>query len=173
MEKERQGKNIVIAVLLVTVLCMSAAFAAFTNVQLKVNGTANLPDARWDVKFTQTALVNGTTGQVTPTFTDNTVTYTVDLTENSTYQFTATITNAGSYDAKLKTLTVSEIPSELASLVTYTVSGVNQGETIAAGSSATVTVTVAMGTISTDALLEAVQEQSSLSLTMIAEYEQA
>lgn len=172
MERERQGKNIVIAVLLVTVLCMSAAFAAFTNIELRVNGTANLPNAQWSVKFTDTELVGSSIG-TKPEFTNNTVTYTIDLQENTTYEFNATITNAGTYDAKLTTLTNSSIPTALSSLVTYTVDGITEGETIVAGDTATVHVKLSMGEISSDALLEAVQANPTLSLTLVAEFEQA
>lgn len=175
MEKERQGKNIVIAVLLVTVLCMSAAFAAFTNIQLNVNGTVNLPsDSKWEVKFTGTKVAAGSDIQTVPTHTDNTVTYTVSLEEKQTYSFIATIQNNGTYDAKLKTLTLPTIPSDLATLVTHSVSGVTEGvTTIPAGQSVEVTVTVSMAEITTDTLLEVVQNNPTLTLTMIAEFEQA
>ena len=109
MEKERFGKNIVIAVLLGTVLCMSIVFAAFTPVVLNVSGTANLPNAQWSVKFTDVSVVDASSIKIEPTFTANTITYTIDLVENSTYEFNATITNAGTYDAKLTNLDFSSI----------------------------------------------------------------
>lgn len=172
MEKERNGKNIVIGVLLVTVLCLSVAFAAM-SATLNINGTVNLPDAKWDVKFTSATLASGSIG-VAPTFTANTVTYTVDLSENSTYEFDAVITNAGTYDAKLKTLTVSDVPAALNGLVTYTVTGVTAGTTVidANNGTATVHVKVTMGAIDTDTKLTAVQANPTLTLTVIAEFEQ-
>lgn len=175
MEKERQGKNLVIAILLVTVLCMSVAFAAFTNIQLQINGTANLPsDSKWEVKFTEAKTTQDSDIKIEPVKTDNTITYTIDLEEETTYQFTATITNSGSYDAKLKTLVFPTIPTALGTLVTHDVDGLTEGVTeIPAGDSVQATVTVTMGKISTDALLKAVQDNPSLTLTLIAEFEQA
>ena len=173
MEKERQGKNIVIAVLLVTVLCMSVAFAAFTPAILNVEGTANLPNAQWSVKFTGADVTTTSTIKTQPSFTNNTVTYSIDLTENSVYEFNATITNAGTYDAKLTNLDFSSIPSELSSLVTYTVDGIAENEVIEAGKTATLHVKVTLGEITNDTLLQAVQANPTLSLTVVAEYEQA
>ena len=175
MEKERQGKNIVIALLLVTVVCMSAAFAAFTNIRLNVNGTVDLPtDSKWEVKFSSVAVAESSDIKTQPSLTDNTVNYTVDLEEDTTYSFVATIANNGTYDAKLKALTLPEIPAELTSLVTHTVTGVTANSTIIpAGESVDVTVTVAMGKIGSDELLKAVQESKTLTMTIIAEFEQA
>lgn len=53
MEKKRSLNNIVIGVLLVCVLCLSVAFAGFSQT-LNVTGTANITSAstNWNVKFT-------------------------------------------------------------------------------------------------------------------------
>ena len=173
MVKERQGKNFVIAILLGVVFSMSVAFAALTGFTLEVHGTANLPDARWSVKFTEIYVSEDSTIKTLPTHTNNTITYTIDLAENTTYEFDAVISNAGTYNAKLKTLTISDIPEELESLITYEVDGIEVDDVITAGTTANLHVKVTMGTISSDALLQAVQNNKTLSLTVVAEYEQA
>lgn len=174
MERERNGKNIVIGILLVTVLCLSAAFAALSTT-LNINGTANLPDAKWDVKFTSATVTEASTIKTAPTVNANLVTYTIDLTENSTYEFDAVITNAGTYNAILKTLTVSDVPTALKDLVTYTVTGVTANSTVinANGGTATVHVKVTMGAIDTAAKLSAVQTNQTLTLTVSVGFEQA
>lgn len=173
MERERQGKNIVIAVLLVTVFCMSAAFAAFTNIQLRVDGTVNLPDAKWEVKFTAAEAAADSDIDVDPGFTDNTVTYTIELDENKTFKYTATISNDGSYTARVANITQPTVPADLSSLITQSVTGLAVGDTIAAGATKTITGTVSMGTIADDDLLAAVQANRTLTLTWIVEFEQA
>ena len=172
MERERNGKNLVIGALLVTVVCLSVAFAAMSR-ELNVEGTVNLPNAKWDVAFTSATLTEGSI-EVNPKVTTNTVTYTIDLTENSTYEFDAIITNSGTYNAKLKTLTVSDIPEALDGLVTYEVTGVTQGTTTISsnGGTATVHVKVSMGAIDTTTELTAVQANPTLTLTVLAEFEQ-
>lgn len=179
MEKERQGKNIVIAVLLVTVLCMSVAFAAM-GANLNVNGTVNLPNAQWDVGFTSATLVNGSIGdQPTISSTNNTVTYEVDLTEGATYEFNAVISNNGTYDAKLITYEVSDIPAALAGIVTYEVTELPVDTTVVSAKAnnipgqVTINVKITMGAIDTKEKLEAVQANTTFELTILAEFEQA
>lgn len=157
---------------------MSAAFAAL-SATLNINGTANLPNAKWDVKFTSATVTEASTIKTAPIVNANLVTYTIDLTENSTYEFDAVITNAGTYNAKLKTLSVSNIPAALAGLVTYEVTGVTVENTVIPAKSgetpgtATVHVKVTMGAIDTPAKLKAVQDNPTLSLTIAAGFEQA
>lgn len=179
MDKERRGKNLVIAVLLVTVLCMSVAFAAM-GANLNVSGTVTLPNAEWDVAFTSATLVDGSVGtNPTITNTNNTVTYSVQLTENTTYEFDAVISNNGTYDAKLVTYDVSDIPAALSEIVTYTVTELPLNTTVIKAKEGTtpgeltIRVKVTMGAIDTKEKLAAVQANSSFDLTILAEFEQA
>ena len=175
MERERQGKNLVIAGLLVTVLCMSVAFAALTNVKLNVAGTANLPNPEWDVAFTNAEVATGSNIDTEPTFSTNTVSYTIELVENSTYIVNATITNNGTYTAEVVGVTPnsSSITGHLVGLIRHEITGLAVGDTIAPGKTKTLTITVDMGTIESDEQLAAVKATNSLSLSAVVEFKQA
>jgi hypothetical protein len=105
MEKQRVLKNTVIGVLLVAVLFMSIAFAAFSQ-QLDVNGTVNVASAanNWNVKFTAFES-SGATGYATSeastvSGTAETVTFTCNVNApGDACEFTGTITNQGTIKA--------------------------------------------------------------------------
>lgn len=172
MERERKGKNYIIAALLVTVVSLSVAFAATLTTQLNINGTTKMEDAKWDVKFTSAKTTAATTVEnaTEPTLTnETTITYNVTLKEGTAYVFDAVVANEGTYDAKLQSLTLAGAEG-YESLVTYGVTGVTQGTTVVkAGTTTTMTVSVAMGTVTNDnvSLLEGGKE---LSLTLVATF---
>lgn len=174
MEKERKNNKIVIAALLVTVLSLSVAFAATLSSVLTINGTANIEAATWDVYFASATPTAGSTLTATagPTVESKTkITYTVDLKENKYFEFDAVIKNDGTYDAKLDSLTLSGAEN-LTDVVTYTATGIAVGDTIAAGSSKTVTVKVAMGAITNDNI-SSLENATSLTLSLTASFVQA
>ena len=57
--------------------------------------------------------------------------------------------------------------------MTYTVDGISENDVIPAGDTATLNITITMGQITSDELLKAVQANSTLLLTTVAEFEQA
>lgn len=176
MEKERKTKNIVIGVLLVAVLCLSVAFAAFTQITLQVNGTANIVTPNWSVKFTNVSnVVKPSVTTADPTFTDNTISYTVSLEAGQTYSFDATIKNAGTYDAKLTAYTVDEIPSWLEPYVEYSVTGLTKNSTLTPNSEQTLSVSFKIKEITDDTTLKNFQDaikanSSQVTLNITAGY---
>lgn len=174
MEKERKNNKIIIAALVVTVLSLTVAFAATLSSVLTINGTANIENASWDVYFDSATPTAGSTLTATsgPTVTSkNTITYTVDLQENKYFEFDAVIKNDGTYDAKLDSLALSGAEN-YTDIVTYTATGISAGDVITAGSSKTVTVKVAMGTITNDNIGTLANGQS-LTLTLTASFVQS
>lgn len=174
MERERKGKSLVIALLLVTVLSLSVAFAATLSSTLNINGTANIGEAKWNVYFksasvSDTSDLAATTG---PTITgNNLISYGVSLEENKTFIIEAVVRNDGTYDAKLNALTVSGAES-YSDIITYTVTGMSVGDTITAGQEKNLTITVSMGTI-TNNNIEQIANGLSLTLTAAADFVQA
>ena len=174
MERERKGKNWVIAALLITVVSLSVAFAATLSSTLSITGTANIGEAKWDVYFSSATATTGSTLTATegPTVENkNAITYTVTLEENKYFEFDAVIKNDGTYDAKLSKLTLAGAEN-YAGLITYTTSGLAVDGTIGAGSQETLTVKVAMGTITNDNI-SLLENGDSLTLTLVAEFVQA
>lgn len=171
MSNEKRGKNIVIAVLLVSVLCLSIAFSNSIESKLDLGAAMFNSSSKWDVGFTSVSLPKGSTGTV-PTFNKNSVTYTVTLVEGRTYEFDAVISNKGTYDAKLDTLTTSTVPDELSSLVSYEITGITEKSIIdAKNGNAKVHVKINMENATTEEEKEALNN-STLTLTLIAVFEQ-
>lgn len=174
MERERKEKNIIIIALVVAIVSLSVAFAATLSSQLDITGNATIGNAKWDVHFesAETADSSDVTPTVGPTIDGKTkVTYTITLQEGETFDLDTVIRNNGTYNAKLNDLTLAGHES-YAGLITYTSSGIQQGDVIDAGQTADLKVSVSMGTITNDniGLLE---NGASLSLTLVAEFVQA
>jgi hypothetical protein len=173
MEKERKNNKIVIMALLVAVMSLTVAFAATLSNTLNINGTASIADAQWNVYFASATKTAGSTLNATsgPTISGDTITYAVNLEENKYFEFDAVVKNDGTYDAKLSNLTIAGAEN-YTDLVTYTTSGLEQGDVIAAGQSATITVKVAMGTVTNDNISK-LNGNQSLTLTLVADFVQA
>lgn len=175
MERERKQNGLVVALLLVTVLSLSVAFAATLSSTLTVNGQATVGNAKWDVHFktattATTSDLQATTGPVI-TGANNVVEYAVTLEENKSYTMEIVVENSGTYDAKLSELTLAG--AEDYDFVTYTVEGLNVNETVNAnGGTATLIVTVSMDEI-TNENVEDLENGLTLSLTAIAKFVQA
>ncbi len=148
-------QKLIVAALIVAGLA-SIAYAAFSS-NLIINGTATTtPD--WDVKITNIAAnaVNSTTGATdttAPVFTDTSATFDVELAypgASATYDIT--VTNAGSIDAILSSITpdVATINGAAPTDITYEVTGVTPSTTtLNAGATNTVTVKVTWNSAST------------------------
>lgn len=174
MEREKKEKNIIIIALVVAIVSLSVAFAATLTTNLNITGTANLSSAKWDVYFVSADTADTSTIQPSAgpeVVGKTTITYTIDLAENKTFDLDAVIKNAGTYGAKLNKITLAGAEA-YPGLITYSTSGLAEGATIDAGAEKTLSVKVAMGTITNDniGLLE---NGTSLTLTLVAEFVQA
>lgn len=131
MNKEREMKTLVIAALVISVVAIGVGFAAFSTT-LQINGTATVNTAgkTWNVLFTGVektdvstegidatvpTISNGTAGENTTNAAIGTITAAFTA-PNQKLQYKITVTNSGSYDAKL---TAASIPT----LDTITVTG--------------------------------------------------
>lgn len=104
----KNGKTIVIAGLLIAILTLSVAYAAFAS-NLQVNGTAHI-DSNWDVEITSIE-VTGQTGQAVDNGSDLTKLGSDGLSANfdctltqpgDSITYTVTVENKGNINAKLK-----------------------------------------------------------------------
>lgn len=131
MNKEREMKTLVIAALVISVVAIGVGFAAFSTT-LQINGTATVNTAgkTWNVLFTGVektdvstegidatvpTIGNSTAGENTTNAAIGTITAAFTA-PNQKLQYKITVTNSGSYDAKL---TAASIPT----LDTITVTG--------------------------------------------------
>lgn len=98
----KDGKNIIIAALLVAVLVMSVGYSAFAT-RLTLNGSAEIT-GEWDVEITKIVPteVKGTADPGTYSFTNTTATFDADLLKpGDSVTYTITVQNKGTIDATL------------------------------------------------------------------------
>ncbi len=131
MEKERKIKTLSVIALIVAILGLTVAFAALSTT-LKINGTAGVNAATWDIHFenlnpgqvTGSAVINQEPeigGEKSTTIGDYDVTITKP---GDSVLFTFDVKNAGTIDASLSELTKSLKP------VCTSNSGISEDETI-------------------------------------------
>lgn len=162
MQKERGFRIIAVIALMVAVVGLTIGYAAYSST-LKITGAAKVDPSSWNVKFaykTGDSLVAAKTGNAV-------VTTEATLSETQVSGFNATlkapgdsitynfvVTNAGSLAAKLSTFTMGTLscaPADGSSATTeevgnvckelsYTLTGVTEGETLAANASSDLTL---------------------------------
>lgn len=94
----KRRKNMVIVCLLLAVLCLSVAYAAFATT-LTINGDAKIKSDEWNVEITDIKVKNftGNAKGGTPTYTKTTATFEAELvTPGDSVTYEVTITNKGS-----------------------------------------------------------------------------
>lgn len=162
MEKERGFRIIAVIALMVAVVGLTIGYAAYSST-LRINGTANVDPSSWNVKFaykTGDSLVAATTGNAVVT-TEATLSDTQVSGFNATLKapgdsitYNFVVTNAGSLDAELSTFTMGNIScapasgsnatteetNAICSELSYTLTGVTEGETLAANASSDLTL---------------------------------
>lgn len=162
MEKERGFRIIAVIALMVAVVGLTIGYAAYSST-LRINGTANVDPSSWNVKFVYktgnsltATLTGGAVMNTEATLTDTQVSgFNATLKapgDSATYTFT--VKNAGSLDAILSTFTMGTLscaPADGSSATTeevgnvckelsYTLTGVTEGETLAANASSDLTL---------------------------------
>lgn len=162
MEKERGFRIIAVIALMVAVVGLTVGYAAYSST-LKITGAASVDPSSWNVKFaykTGSSLVAAVTGKATmeteATLSDTQVSgFKATLKapgDSITYNFV--VTNTGSLDAVLSTFTMGNIScapaagstaktdeaTAICNELSYTLTGVNANETLAAGDSKDLTL---------------------------------
>ena len=112
MKKKREFQNIAIVVLGLAIIIMSIGYAAYST-PMSITGNTTIQRASWDVKFNNPTTVTTATSVsntlVTgPTITNATaLTFGVTLKVGETYDFTVDVVNAGTFNAKLDTYSLT------------------------------------------------------------------
>ncbi len=105
MVRKRDRRNILIGVLLVAIVIMSVGYAAFATT-FTIGGTATIPN-NWNVAITNISVTDtqGNATSTTSTYTATTATFAANLTApGDSIEYTITVTNSGTVDARLKQL---------------------------------------------------------------------
>ena len=137
-------KNKILIAAIAVVVLASVAYAAFAQT-LQINGTGTAT-GDWDVRITGITRTSGTgvTEATAPAFTTTSARFDTNLQyPGSTATYSVIIENQGNVAAKLSTITdLTTLNAAAPAYITYTVGGVAQNDVLAAGGSATATVTV-------------------------------
>lgn len=111
MEKQKNTQTLIIAVLAVAVLTLSVGFAAFSQ-RLDMNGTVSVTSSSWNVHFDTDSFAKTTGSQdvTTTSITGTSISWQSTLTKPGDYaEFTVNVLNEGTFDAVLKSITMSSI----------------------------------------------------------------
>ncbi len=137
-------KKFTIIALILCILVMSIAYANLFE-QLIINGNASVT-ASWKVEIIGIKEGNKTDGAYSvgnPNYTSFTASFDAKLTSSSdSIEYLVTIRNSGEIDAKLDSIVTSKSGSDA---IVYEITGVNEGDVIKKGETATVTVKVSVG----------------------------
>lgn len=153
-------QNAIIIVLGVAIICMSVGYAAF-DTNLDVKGSTTIQKANWDVHLENPVkTINSTVEQSQITVSPNVnqagteVNFAVNLRPGDVYEFTIDVKNAGSFNAKLSsyTLTATQNGTPIAisngsnsfenADISYEVLGVEEDETLTRGQISTKTIRI-------------------------------
>ena len=124
MDKNKNFQTIIMGVLAAALLVMAVGYAAVFNETLTINGTATAKAAKWDIHFDDTTYTESqnSVAATSHTISATTMSYNVTLTKpGDFYEFTIDVVNAGTFDANLTTITLTNsITAEQANYLHYT-----------------------------------------------------
>lgn len=117
MQNKRFMQNVTIITLGVLICVLSVAYAVYgTNVE--IGGAVTVKNSNWDVHFEGTTQTNQTnitdTSKINPPSATKTtsLTFGVQLAVGDVYEFTSDIKNAGTFNAKIDSITLSSTKDE-------------------------------------------------------------
>lgn len=113
MEKKNNTQTFVIIMLSVAIVVMSIGFA-LTDINVTLTGDTTVKSSSWNVHFQEDSFT-ANTGSVTASnvvVNDTTVTYDITLEEvGDVFDYDIIVKNSGTFDAKLKTITITDVSS--------------------------------------------------------------
>ena len=140
MSKQKK-RNIIIYSLCAVLLLMTAGYAAF-NTLLNINGTTSIT-SNWDIKITSITskdIVGKASDEDSQVVDDLKATFKANLVSpGDSITYDITVENKGNVNAQLDSIDVSESDNENIKIVT---SGITEGDTLNASSTATLSVKV-------------------------------
>lgn len=182
MERQNKTLIVIVAILAVTVLCMSIGFANYGQ-DLVIQGTTTVEAAKWDVHFKEGtySLTAGSKEATSYSLNTTTMTYEVTLEKpGDFYEFTVTVENGGTFDASLKALTMTSLTAEQSKYLTYTITydgttynATTENLSIALASGATKDVKIRVSYIQPDDATDLPSTEQTISLTATLSYIQA
>ncbi len=138
---KNKKRNIIIGILCAAVILMAVGYAAFSTV-LNIQGTSNITSS-WNVKITKVEsknIVGTASNNGDPSFEELSATFKTSLqTPGDSIEYDITVNNAGSLDAKLDDIALSDTNNPA---IKFTSSGMTKGDVITAGNTKVLIVKV-------------------------------
>lgn len=113
MKRKSNVQTFIIIMLIITIVVMSVGFA-LADIDLTLTGDTTIKSSSWNVKFQDNSFVNNPGSEIANNIVVNntTVTYDITLSEvGDIFDYNIVVENLGSFDAKLKTITLTDISS--------------------------------------------------------------
>lgn len=112
MERKNNTQTFVIVMLTIAVVVMSVGFA-LSDISIAMTGNTTIKSSSWNVGFKADSFTKKTASTVTASnvsINSTTVTYDVELANvGDVFDYDIVVENLGSFDAKLKTITVAGV----------------------------------------------------------------
>lgn len=126
MDKNKNFQTVIMGVLAGALLVMAVGYAAVFNETLTINGTATAKAAKWDIHFDSSTYTesSGSVAATSHTVGTTSMSYNVTLEKpGDFFEFTIDVVNAGTFDANLTSITLTNsITSAQSDYLTYTFS---------------------------------------------------
>ena len=182
MERQKNTQMVVIAVLAVAILVMSVGFAVYSS-NITIGGKTTAKAASWKVNLDPATFVQKPGSEnITKTIEGTSMTYSAILPKPGSFcEFSIDVKNTGTFDAALKSLTMSALdPTDAKYLTyevtygteTYTESNLSLNVPLAAVSG-TETVNVKVSYVQPENEAELPTSDKEVELTLTLGYEQA
>ncbi len=169
---QNKKNNIIIGSLCGILLLMVIGYAAFSSV-LKINGTTGI-SSDWDVKITNiqegikigsAATVLKENGEADMSYENLSATFKTNLASpGDSIEYIITVTNNGTFDAKLDSITLSDLDNEY---IIFETSGLKENDTLEKNTSKTLTVKVTFKDVTINKM-----NPSTSSLTVTLDFSQ-
>lgn len=113
MEKKGNNQTFVIAMLSIAIVVMSVGFA-LSDIDISLTGDTTIKSSSWKVQFQEDSFTSNTGSETATNVVvgETTVTYDIVLSEvGDIFDYDIVVENLGSFNAKLKTITLTDISS--------------------------------------------------------------
>ena len=152
MDKNKNFQTVIMGVLAAALLVMAVGYAAIFNETLTINGTATAAAAKWDIHFDSSSYTESQNSVTATSHTVGTTTMSYNVTlakPGDFYEFTINVVNAGTFNAKLTGITLTNsITAAQSNYITYTFSYNN---TVYAASASNLNVALSAADSNSDA----------------------
>lgn len=143
--KTRGIRGIAVGAITVAVVALTVAFAALSQI-LTISGTAKMAGTSWNINFgvpSEPVLSGKAVMDKAPIINGTTLDFGVVLEQpGDSVTFNVPIANTGTIDAQINNFSLTGVTEASAKKINYTITGINNGDDLLAGTSKTAVIAV-------------------------------